>query len=492
MILDQRLGEWILDTALQRPAQRTGAVAAIPQRLVQDVLRSVHAKPNLQPLAEQIGIDLAHQHLYDLAQVLVAQRAEDDRLVEAVEELWIERPLDLVQDLLLGLGVAVRLRRILKAHRLLELQVACTDVRGHHDDRVLEVNRAAQAVGQLAVLEDLQQDAEQVGMRLFDFVQQDDGVRRALDALGQLAALFVAHVARRGADQLRHRVLFHEFRHVEADQRLLAAEQAIGKRPRHLGLADTGGAQEEERPCRPIDRFQAGPRAADRPSEGRNGAVLAYDAPVQVLFEAQQLGHLFFFDGGHGHAGPAGDHLFDVILAHRRCHGLILLLLALQPTQVLALLALLVRIESRLLELMVRDRMLHAMDDVLDPLVDLSRLVRHLGLFEFHARTGLVEQVDRLVRQEAVRDVSNRAVHRGLYRAVGIDHGMEFLVALLDPQQHLYRFVLRRRAYLDSLEAALQRTVLLNRLAELVGRRRPDALDLAARQRRLEDIGGIQ
>ena len=43
----------------------------------------------------------------------------------------------------------------------------------------------------------------------------------------------------------------------------------------------------------------------------------------------------------------------------------------------------------------------------------------------------------------------------------------------------------------DGLEAALQGGVLLNVLAILVERGRPDALDLAARQRRLEDVGGV-
>ena len=316
-------------------------------------------------------------------------------------------------------------------------------------------------------------------MRLLDLVQQDDRVGRPLNTLGQLAALFVAHVAGRRADQLRYRVLFHEFGHVETDQRLLAAEQTIGKRARHLGLADAGGAEEEERAGRPIDRLQTGARAADRAGKGRNGAVLADDAPVEVLLEPQQLGHLFFLDGSHGHAGPAGDDLFDVVLADRCRHGLILLLLALQPTQVLALLALLVRIEPRLFELVVGDRVLHPMDDVLDPLVDLGRLVRHLGLLELHARPRLVEQVDRLVGQEAVGDVPDRAVHRGLDRAVGVDHSVEFLVALLDSQQHLHRLVLRWRADLHSLEAAFQRTVLFNRFPELVRRGRPDALDFA-------------
>ena len=137
------------------------------------------------------------------------------------------------------------------------LEEARAQVGGHDDDGVLEVDLVAETVGQLAVFKHLQQDVVDVRMRLLDFVQQDDGVRVALHALGELAALFVAHVAGRRTDQLGDRVLLHELRHVEADQALLAAEQEAGQRARDFGLADAGGSQEQERTGRPVARLQA-------------------------------------------------------------------------------------------------------------------------------------------------------------------------------------------------------------------------------------------
>ena len=111
----------------------------------------------------------------------------------------------------------------------------------------------------MAVLEHLQQDVEQVRVRLLDLVEQHDRIRVALDLLGELAALFVADVAGRRADQLRHRVLLHVLGHVEADQRVVAAEQEVGERARQLGLADAGRAQEDEAADRPRRVLQ--PRA---------------------------------------------------------------------------------------------------------------------------------------------------------------------------------------------------------------------------------------
>ena len=68
-------------------------------------------------------------------------------------------------------------------------------------DGVPEVDRAAVAVGQPPVVEDLQQDVEDLGVRLLDLVEQDHGVRAPPHGFRQLAALLVADVAGRCADE---------------------------------------------------------------------------------------------------------------------------------------------------------------------------------------------------------------------------------------------------------------------------------------------------
>src|SRR5256885_16677023 len=59
-------------------------------------------------------------------------------------------------------------------------------------------------VGQPPVLQDLEQDVEDVRVSLLDLVEEQDRVRLAPHGLGELAALVVADVARRRADQPRH------------------------------------------------------------------------------------------------------------------------------------------------------------------------------------------------------------------------------------------------------------------------------------------------
>ena len=71
---------------------------------------------------------------------------------------------------------------------------------------------------QLAVIHDLQQNVVNIGVGLFDLVQQQHAVRVLVDAVGQHAALVKAHIAGRCADQARDGVLFHIFRHIKAQQ----------------------------------------------------------------------------------------------------------------------------------------------------------------------------------------------------------------------------------------------------------------------------------
>ena len=62
--------------------------------------------------------------------------------------------------------------------------------------RVLEIDLAAFAVFHVALVEDLEEEFQHVGVRFFDFVEQHDGVGPAADGFGEDAAFAVADVAR--------------------------------------------------------------------------------------------------------------------------------------------------------------------------------------------------------------------------------------------------------------------------------------------------------
>jgi hypothetical protein len=108
---------------------------------------------------------------------------EDDDLVDAVQELGPEHLLELRHDALLHLVVRQSLLVAEReAERLVLRDLRRSEVRGHDHDRVAEVDLPPLRVGQLPVLEDLQEDVEHVRVRLLDLVEEDDRVRLARTA----------------------------------------------------------------------------------------------------------------------------------------------------------------------------------------------------------------------------------------------------------------------------------------------------------------------
>ena len=166
------------------------------------------------------------------------------------------------------------------------------------------------------------------------------------------------------------------------------------------------GPRNRNEPAGRLLGLQAGARTADGAGQRRNGLLLADHALVQLFFDAQQLGDFLFLDGGHGHAGPARHHVLDVVLGDAAGGGIVQVVLLAELAHVLALFALLVGVEARLLELVVGDGVLHAVHDELDALLDVGQVGRQGGLAQLDAGAGFVDQVDGLIRQVAVGNVA--------------------------------------------------------------------------------------
>ncbi len=103
----------------------------------------------------------------------------------------------------------------------------------------------------------------------------------------------------------------------------------------------------------------------------------------------------------------------------------------------------------------------------------------------------LVDEVDGLVRQEPPRHIAVREDRRGDECRVLDADPVVHLVALLQAAQDGDGVLDRRRVDQHRLEAALQGGVLLDVLAVLVQRRRPDHPQLAAGQHRLDHVAGV-
>src|SRR5205085_4617742 len=125
-----------------------------------------------------IGERLVHLldlQLNDIQELVVLQLIEDDYLVKAVDEFRVERLANSRHDHLFQFfarGVGSRL----KAHRPLLLNEARADIRGHDDDRILEINGVTERVRQDAVFKDLKQDIEDIRVSFLNLIEEQDRV----------------------------------------------------------------------------------------------------------------------------------------------------------------------------------------------------------------------------------------------------------------------------------------------------------------------------
>jgi hypothetical protein len=106
-------------------------------------------------------------------------------------------------------------------------------------------------------------------------------------------------------------------------------------------------------------------------------------------------------------------------------------------------------------------------------------------------RPGLVDHVDGLVGELAVVDVARRQLHRGADRVAGVLDAVMLLEVGLEALEDLHRVLDRGLVHVDLLEAARERAVLLEVLAELLVGGGAHAAELAALEGGLEEVGRV-
>ena len=175
-------------------------------------------------------------------------------------------------------------------------------------------------IGQAPVVEHLQEHVEDFRMGFFDLVEQQHRIRPPPNRLGQITPLFIADITGRRSDQSGDGVLFHEFRHVDADHGRLGIEQKLGQGLAKLGLADAGGAEEQEGAVRAIRVRQARARPAYGVGDRGYRLVLTHDPPAQCAFHAQQALAVALKHLADGNAGGAGENIGDFLIGNPIAH----------------------------------------------------------------------------------------------------------------------------------------------------------------------------
>ena len=160
-------------------------------------------------------------------------------------------------------------------------EVGGAGIRRHDEDDVAEIHLLAVVVGQLAVVHHLQEDVEQVRMRLLDLVEQQHAMRMLVDRRRSAARPGRSRHSRAARRSGARRCAApctptcrSAMSSTPSDQREL---------PRDLGLADAGRAGEQVGADRLLGVAQAGAGQLDRGGQRLDRLVLAVDDASSVV-----------------------------------------------------------------------------------------------------------------------------------------------------------------------------------------------------------------
>lgn len=179
-----------------------------------------------------------------------------------------------------------------------------------------EVGDLAGGVGQAPVVEELQHQVEHRGVGLLDLVEQHDAEGLRAHAAGQ-HALRLPAIADQASGRAGHVVLAH----VEPHEPRLVAEQILGERLGHLGLAGAGRAGEQEHAVGAARIAEPSLDAHDQVAHDRDRLRLAHDLPGERDLDLLGAQRTILSEQQLGHAGPLGqepDELGRADLGSRR------------------------------------------------------------------------------------------------------------------------------------------------------------------------------
>ena len=491
LVAEQFLGKGVFDVLLDGTTEGAGAKLGA-EALFDEELPALGGEGYRNvPLGETVG-HAGEFDVHDVCEVLAGEGAEDDRVVEAVEELGAEVVLHDAHQALLHLLIGLLARLLDEAQATLVADHLGADVGRENENHVLEVHVAAVAIGQAALFHDLEQHVEHIGMGLLDFVQQHHGVGAAADALGELAAFLVAHVAGRGAHEPRHVVLLHVLGHVDLDEGVLLAEHELGEGAGKQRLADAGGAKEDEGADGTAGVFESRARAAHGLGDGADGLVLTHHPLMEFVLHLQQALRLFVFEACERDAGHAGDHFGDDLVVHHAfgfLHGLAPF--AHGGFGARAELLGTVAQAGGALEILAGHGHVLFLVEAGDLFLELLEVGRTGGGGYADAGAGFVHHVDGLVGQVAAADVAAGQLDGQCEGLVGVPHAVVGFVAVAEAAEDPEGFLLVGRIDHDGLEAAFEGSVLFHVLPVFVQGGGADALDLAAREGGLEHVGRV-
>ena len=152
-------------------------------------------------------------------------------------------------------------------------------------------------------------------MGLFNFIKQDNGIGLPTNSLRQLTAFLVAYISGRSSDKTGHRILLHVLTHIDTHHIGFVVKETGSQSLRKLGLADAGGAKEQERTDGLRGILNTGLGTDDGFGYQSDCLILTYDTLMQLIVQMQGLVPFTLSQLCHRNTGPTGHDTGNFILS---------------------------------------------------------------------------------------------------------------------------------------------------------------------------------
>ena len=189
---------------------------------------------NADPAIRQLRFQLQNKFIHHFTHHFRGKIGKRNNRIKTIAKFRGEGPFN-------GFSIRTSINPAPKANGLLA-ELRRPGIGGHDDHDIAEINRLAIVIGQTAIIHHLQQQIENIRMGFFNFIQQQNCVRRLIHRICQKTALVKANIARRRTDQARNRMAFHIFRHIKPNK---FNAQTIGQLPCHFCFANTRRAAKQ-------------------------------------------------------------------------------------------------------------------------------------------------------------------------------------------------------------------------------------------------------
>ncbi len=148
---------------------------------------------NADPAIRQLCFQLQDKFIHDFTHHFRGKIGKRNNRIKTIAKFRGEGSFN-------GFCIRASINPASKANGLLaELCRAC--IGGHDDHHITEINRLTIVISQAAIIHHLQQQIEDIRVGFFNFIQQQNRMRRLINRISQQTALVEPDIARRRTDQ---------------------------------------------------------------------------------------------------------------------------------------------------------------------------------------------------------------------------------------------------------------------------------------------------